>query len=102
MKKLVVYNDQNKKLFCRYEITEYGFLSVSFYLPKEGFSIHWIETKYVRIQGIYGLEDQRSRKYSRVDYLVHPVVWLGNDFESKVWKTPQSLCSAIATTIKLL
>ena len=102
MKKLVVYNDQHQKLFCRYEITDYGFLSVYFYLPKEGFSIRWIETKYARIRGIYSQEDKRGKEYSRVDYLVHPAAWLGNDFDSKVWKTPQGLCSAIATTIKLL
>lgn len=102
MKKLIVYNKQLKKLFCRYEVTECGFLSVSFYLPESGFSICWIRTKYVRIHGVHDLEDKRGRKYSRVDYLIHPSYWLGENFDAPVWDTPVKTIGMVADLIKIL
>lgn len=102
MKKLVVYNDQLQKLFCRYDTMPTGCVSVSFYLPKDGFSICWLKTKYVKILDVSDQEDKRGRKYSRVDFLIHPTFWLGESFDAPLFKTPSLVIQKIADTIHIL
>lgn len=102
MKKLIVYNDHLQKLFCRYEITECGFLYVHFYLPENGFSVIWLKDKYVRINGVQTLKDGRDRKYSRVDYLIHPSYWLGENFDSPVWDSPTKVIERVSDNIHIL
>lgn len=101
MKKLVIRNEQGKKLFCRYEIIPSGIMSVCFYLPKNGFSVIWLKEPTMYLGSLDAFTDKRGREYTRVLYFIHPVEWLGNSFD-ECECTPWKAISKIAKTIKLL
>lgn len=102
MRKYIARNRKTgETVFCKYEFTVTGILTVEYFLPKSGFTLRWDRKKEgTRICGLRTSADGRK---SIATYFIHPSYWVGYNFSCACCSSVyEALNDCLTDNIKLL